>query len=306
MFASRSKLAAFVAVLAGTFAGAEVHADTLDKVRIAKAIYLGHRSSSVPFSYVDKSGTPSGYAVEICKRLAEAIGKELRLPELKTVWIPVGPNERNSSLTDGLIDIDCADSAITAQSQQVVSFTVPIYVASTRLLVTGRPAGTDLGQLTGKKVVTTSQAGNESMLQYVLSQTGVRAETVVARTPKAAMEILRSGRAQALFADDATLFGILLLNKDNRDLTVLPKTYSLRPKAITFRKDEEHLRQLLLREMRSLIAEGVVQKLHERWFNASLQDAAINLGTPISYVLRETWKNPTDAYVDYAYGHMPD
>ncbi|MEO7391974.1 MAG: hypothetical protein ABIU58_07345 [Ramlibacter sp.] len=55
-----------------------------------------------------------------------------------------------------------------------------------------------------------------------------------------------------------------------------------------------------------LLAEGTLQKRHEHWFNSPLPEVGVNLAIPISYVLRETWKTPTDSYVDYSYGHLPD
>ncbi|ABE46240.1 amino acid ABC transporter substrate-binding protein [Polaromonas sp. JS666] len=283
-----------------------VEADTLDKVRVSKALHLGHRSGSIPFSYLGNTGQPIGYAIDLCKHLAAAIAKEIRQPEMQIVWIPIGPNERNSALMDGLIDLDCGDSTVTAQSQKVIAFSIPIYLAGTRLLVPKAASIAEIGTLSGMKVVTTTQSGNEAMLRHVLGQTGVTADVVVARTAKAATEVLTTGQAQALFADDATLFGIRNLTKDQAQFTTLPKTYSLRPKALAYRKDDERLRTLVTREIKTLIASGLIQRAHEQWFNSPLPDSVVDLKTPISYLLRDTWKTPTDVYTDYAYGHLPD
>ena len=304
--ASITKHIVFFAIALANLSGVTVQADTLEKVRISKALHLGHRGGSIPFSYLGKTGKPIGYAIDVCKHLAGAIAKELKLPEMQVVWVPIGPNERNSALTDGLIDLDCADSTVTAQSQKAIAFSIPIYLAATRLMVAQAGSNMDIGSLGGRKVVTTMQSGNEAMLRHVLGQTGVTADVVVARTAKAAVELLTTGQAQALFADDATLFGIRNLAKDQSQFTTFQKTYSLRPKALAFRKDDEKFRGLMTREMKALIAAGTIQKWHEQWFNSPLPDSALNLKTPIFYLLRDTWKTPTDAYTDYAYGHLPD
>lgn len=293
-----------VAGLAICVACGSTQADTLDKLQVSRAIYLGHRSASVPFSFLSKSCEPAGLAVELCKHFALALSRELKLP-LQMVWVPVGPNERNSALTDGLIDIDCADSTVSNQSLSEVGLTIPLFIAATRLMVPGAAEGTDLGRFYGKKVVTTSQSGNEAMLRYVLGQTGVNATVVLARTPKAAMELLRKGEAQALFADDATLFAIKL-SAASETYSIVPKVYSMRAKAVAFRKEEPKLRALLSREMRALIKDGTLARWHEQWLNSPLPDQQVNLGVPISYLLRETWKNPSDSFVDQAFGHLPD
>lgn len=279
-------------------------ADTLDRLQVSKTLNLGYRTGSLPFSYALKSGEPAGLAVDLCKQFAAALSRELKLP-LQLAWVPVGPNERNAALADGLIDIDCADSTVTNASLEQVSFTYPIFVAATRLMVAGVQTDTDLGRFHGKKLVTTSQSGNEAMLRHVLAQTGVTAEVVLARTPKAALEVLKKGQAHALFADDATLFALRVATPEG-GYSVLPKTYSLRPKALAYRKDEPRLRAIFAREMRQLIASGTLAMWHERWLDSALPESGINLATPISYLLRESWKNPSDHFVDYVYGNLPD
>ena len=137
-------------------------ADTLDKLQVSKTLHLGYRTSSIPFSYIE-GAEPVGYAIDLCKHFAAAMSRELKL-QLQIAWVPIGPNERTPALVDGLIDMDCADSTVTNQSSKDVSFTVPIFIAATRLLVSGAGDSTDLARFTGKRVVTTSQSGNEAML----------------------------------------------------------------------------------------------------------------------------------------------
>lgn len=128
------------------------------------------------------------------------------------------------------------------------------------MLVNGSLPNDDLGTLAGKKFVTTSQSGNEAMLKYVLAQTGMTIEPVVLRTPKTALEFLQGGKSQAWFADDSALFAIQLESKGLGDLSVLPKIYSIRPKALTFRREDDRMRVFMLRQMRDLISAGTLQK----------------------------------------------
>ena len=50
---------------------------TLAKVRASGTIALGHRESSIPFSYLSARGAPIGYSIDLCKLVVEAIGEEL-------------------------------------------------------------------------------------------------------------------------------------------------------------------------------------------------------------------------------------
>ena len=53
---------------------------TLAKVRAAGVIVLGHRESSVPFSYLSARGEPIGYSVDLCKLIVDAISLEVGKP----------------------------------------------------------------------------------------------------------------------------------------------------------------------------------------------------------------------------------
>src|SRR4029077_8519231 len=66
---------------------------TLAKVRAAGALTIAYRDSSVPFSYLSARGEPIGYSIELCKKLAEAIGEELGR-ELTLKWLAVTSESR--------------------------------------------------------------------------------------------------------------------------------------------------------------------------------------------------------------------
>lgn len=280
-------------------------AQTLDKIRNSGAIHLGFRPAAIPFSFNTSSGEPQGYAVDICTRIANSIKILLKRQDLKIQWIPTGHNERTSALTDGLIDIDCADSTVTHSSQQQLGFTVPIYIASTRLLVNQSSSIKELDDLRGKKIVTVTQGGNEAMLKYVLAQRGISAQINMVRQPKKALEFLQNKEADAFFAEDATLFAARRVDPQLAQLKLLEKTYSLRPKALAYRQNDESFRQFMLSEMKLLISSSTLQNLYAKWFTDS-QALGVQLNTPVSYVLRESWKTPSDKYFDYSYGHLPD
>ena len=66
---------------------------TLAKVRASGTIVLGHRESSIPFSYLSPRGAPIGYSVDLCKLVVEAIGEELGR-DLAIKWVAVTSETR--------------------------------------------------------------------------------------------------------------------------------------------------------------------------------------------------------------------
>ena len=81
----RFKHLCLAAFAAGLVAGPALSQDsgTLKKIKETGAISLGHRDSSVPFSYLDDKQQPVGYALEICQKIVDAVKQELKLDKLE-------------------------------------------------------------------------------------------------------------------------------------------------------------------------------------------------------------------------------
>src|SRR4029079_991087 len=62
---------------------------TLKKIKETGAITLGHRESSVPFSYYDDRQQVVGYAMDLCAGIVDRVKSELKLPKLETKLNPV-------------------------------------------------------------------------------------------------------------------------------------------------------------------------------------------------------------------------
>ncbi len=86
-----SPMAAFRAlsafVVASLLAGAAAAASpTLDRIKANGFVTFGYRDAAAPFSVRQRNGAPRGYSVELCEKVAGAIGKAVGLPGLKVVW----------------------------------------------------------------------------------------------------------------------------------------------------------------------------------------------------------------------------
>jgi ABC-type amino acid transport substrate-binding protein len=66
---------------------------TLDHIRATGKIVLGHRESSVPFSYMDADKRPVGYALDLCVKLADAVKKKLEMKTLTVEYLMVTPQQ---------------------------------------------------------------------------------------------------------------------------------------------------------------------------------------------------------------------
>ena len=95
------KLAAAMLVM-GLTAGAAQAEDaaattgqsTLDKIAKNGVIVVGHRESSVPFSYYDNKQQVVGYSQDYSNAIVDAIKKKLNKPDLQVKLIPVTSQNR--------------------------------------------------------------------------------------------------------------------------------------------------------------------------------------------------------------------
>src|SRR6266550_4582942 len=62
---------------------------TLKKIKDTGTITLGHRESSVPFSYYDDKQQVIGYAMDLCARIVDGVKNSLKLANLETTLNPV-------------------------------------------------------------------------------------------------------------------------------------------------------------------------------------------------------------------------
>ena len=144
-------------VLAGAALAAQAAAGPVtDEIRSRGRIVIAHRESSVPFSYIDGSGKPVGYAVDLCKRLAEAVRRRLEMKAIAVEYLKVTPSDRIAAITDRRADLECGSTTNNAERRLKVAFTVPHYVTGARYLVRADSPIGELAGFAGKKLVSTA------------------------------------------------------------------------------------------------------------------------------------------------------
>ena len=85
----------------------------LDGIREKGRIVIAHRESSVPFSYVD-NGKPVGYAVDLCRKVAEAVRVKLGLKTLAVEYLKVTPADRMPVIIERRADLECGSTTNNA------------------------------------------------------------------------------------------------------------------------------------------------------------------------------------------------
>jgi len=253
---------------------------TLAKVRAAGAITIAYRESSVPFSYLSSRGEPIGYSIELCKRLAEAIGEAVGR-ELELKWRAVTSETRIEAITSGRADLECGSTTNNLERQRLVAFSPVIFVAGTKLLVKRGSPIRSYRNLGGRTVVVTAGTTNEKAMQEIAQRFKLEFRLVAARDHAESYTQLESGKADAFATDDVLLYGLVAQHKAQKQYQVVGEFLSYDPYGIVFRRGDAQLAELVQRAFHDLAEDGEIERQYKRWFLQRLPSGA-SLDLPMS------------------------
>ena len=66
------------------------------------------------------------------------------------------------------------------------------------------------------------------------------------------------------------------------------------PLAIMLPKDDPAFKKLVDVEMRRLISTGEINVMYNKWFSQPIPPTGNSLNLPVSFLLKDFWKYPTD------------
>ena len=160
------RMIAYTLAIAGCAgqAGAQELTGTLKNIKETGAITLGYRELSIPFSYLDDSQKPVGYAMDICYKIVDAVKKELKLDKLEVKLNPVSSSARIPLMANGTIDLECGSTTNNADRLKQVAFTNTHFLTATRFVSKKSSKLGSIDDLKGKPVASTSGTTNIKQL----------------------------------------------------------------------------------------------------------------------------------------------
>jgi len=267
--------------------------DVLSRVRTGAPLVIAHRESSVPFSYVDQ-GKPMGYALDLCLRIAEAVRKKTGVKDMPVKLLQVTPANRIEIIKSGQADMECGSTTNNAERRKDVAFTIPHFITGARLLVPANSSVTRIEDLEGKKLVSTKGTTPLKAAEQANRERLMRIQMLEAPDHEAAVVMVEKGQADAFVMDDVLLFGLMANRPEPGKLKVVGRFVTTEPLAIMLPKDDAEFKAVVDEEMRRLIQSREIQPIYDRWFLQPIAPTQRALNLPVSYLLRDFWKYPTD------------
>jgi glutamate/aspartate transport system substrate-binding protein len=284
--------AASLLALAATGAQAQ---GTLEKVKAAGSITIGHRDASIPFAYLDDKQQPIGYSMDLCAKIVDAVKAELKMPALKVMYQPVTSATRIPLLANGTIDLECGSTTNNAARQQQISYTMTSFVTANRFVSKKADNLKTLTDLKGKTVVSTSGTTNIKQITELNASMNLGLNILAAKDHAESFLMVDTGRASAFVMDDILLAGLVANSPNPGQWQVSSESLSVEPYAIMVRKGDPAFKTVVDAAMTALMKSGQINALYAKWFQSPIPPKGINLNIPMSDALKRVIATPTDS-----------
>src|SRR2546427_4348484 len=170
---------------------------TLKKIKDTGTITLGHRESSLPFSYYDDKQQVVGYAMDLCARIVEGVKNNLKVAKLETKLNPVTSATRIPLMANGTVDLECGSTTNNLERQKQVAFTITHFVTANRFVSKKAANLKTVDDLKGKTVASTSGTTNIKQITEIGAQKGLNLNILAAKDHAEASRMYETGRAPA-------------------------------------------------------------------------------------------------------------
>jgi len=274
---------------------------TLKKIKDSGVIVIGHRDSSVPFSYLDDKQQPIGYSMDLCLKVVDAVKAALKMPKLEVKMNPVTSATRIPLMANGTIDMECGSTTNNVDRQKQVSFLNTTFVTANRIVAKKSSNIKVLNDLKGKPLVSTAGTTNLKQVTELNGTRNLGMNVMSAKDHAEAFLMVETDRAAAFAMDDILLYSLVAGARTPSDYIISAEALSVEPYGIMVRKDDPAFKKVGDDAIAALFKSGEINKIYAKWFQAPIPPKNINLNLPMSEPLKKVVAKPTDSGEAAAY-----
>lgn len=244
-----------------------VAAQTLERVREAGEFKIGYREDAAPFAFKTEAGEAAGYAVDLCRIVAQAVKEELGLAEMAVSFRPVTAENRFDSVQNARVDILCGPTSVNMARRALVDFSLFTFVDGASVLFRADGPKT-FEELSGKAVGVRGGTSTEKALRNTLAGLKLDAEVATLRDHADGLAQLESGRIAAYFADQAILLYLASKSTAPEKLRLSGRHFTVEPYALALQRGDNDFRLLVDRTLARLYRSGDVMQIFRNNFGS--------------------------------------
>ena len=277
-----------------TSAQAQDLTGTLKKIKETGTINVGHRESSIPFSYLDDKQQPIGYAMDLCMKVVDAVKAELKMPNLKVALQPVTSSNRIPLLQNGTIDMECGSTTNSVERQKLVAFGPTYFRIQVTAAVKKNSGINSLIELNGKNISTTSGTTAVPLLKGYEKTKGIDVKEIYGKDHAESFLLLVNDRVSAFVMDDVLLAGQIANAASPGDFKILNESLRAEPYSMMLRKDDPQFKALVDNTLSAVYKSPEIERIYNKWYMSPIPPKNVNLNFPMTPQLKTDFAAPND------------
>lgn len=239
---------------------------TLKKIKDSRAVVIGYRESSLPFSYLNSAGRPIGYSIDLCLEIVDQAKDALGIDDVAVRYVAVTPDNRIDMVASGKVDLECGSTTANRERQKRVAFSPVIFVSGTKLMVRRPVTIRSYLDLRGKTVAVTSGTTNQAAMKTLSDKRKLDIRFVVAKDHAASFSLVEKGKVDAFATDDVLLYGLIARSGRAKEFQVIGDFLSYDPYGIMYRRDDPDFAAVVKAAFERLATSRELEQIYNKWF----------------------------------------
>ncbi len=273
-------------------------APALQRIRDGGVVTIGYRVDASPFA-MQYNGQAIGYAIDICNEIVEAMRRDMKRV-LRVEYTVVTAQTRFDMVRAGKAHLECGTTINDPQRRKAGAvYSMPYFFSGPRILARTTSPIEDFFDLRGKKVVVVKGTNSIPLLRRRLDAGTLPGMSLTELGSYGeALDAVRTGAADAFITLDVLHFGLRANSEKPSDYKVVGTYQLLEPIALILPPDDPEMKQYVDRQLAALMLNGTVGRLYDKWFMQPIPPNNRPLEMPMSAVLRDQLRWPTDRLGD--------
>lgn len=239
---------------------------TLSKIRDKGVMTIGYNETSVPFSFTGTDGKVEGYAVQLCREVAEQVKSRLGLPDLEVRYVPATSQTRIPLLTNGTIDIECSSTTETLTRNRQVDFSFNHYITGTKCMARKDSNVSKVGDFAGKTVALVQGSTTERHLDRIAKERQVdKLRVLNIKSFSEGLIAVETGRADAFCTDETLIRGLHSKSRKKDEIMVMDEMLSVEPYALMLPRNDSEFRLLVNNTLADRFRDRNYEDLFNKW-----------------------------------------
>jgi len=224
-----------------------------------KVLKMGTNAEFPPYEYYDDNGKIVGIDAEIAAAIADKLGMELEIVDMKFDSIL-------SSIQAGGVDMGLAGMTVTEKRKESVNFSVSYATGVQVVIVKEGSDITSPDDLVGKKIGVQLATTGDIYASMSVEDGGYGEENVTKFNKGAdAVQALLGGDIDAVIIDNEPAKSFV---KANTGLKILETEYAVEEYAIAIAKNNTELLEQINKALEELIADGTIDAIVAKYIKA--------------------------------------